>query len=797
MFGGPAGGVSAGSSADVHGTLLGMTHLADVQPVEQNAIGVVYSATDLKLERRVTVRVLNPMNGEAARVRFDHECKLLGRLSAHPNVITLYDAGFATGDRPYLITESIDGRDLPTLLDDGRILPWESAADVALQICAGLEQAHRAGVLHRNICPSNILMAGTTPKVTGFGISAMADDADPAGLVHRAPETFDDVWDERTDLYSVASVLYQMIDGNAPFWRPSDAAPDAIRLRVTHEPAPTLDPDLVPAPLGVFVSAALSKDPLDRPQTADEFLHELGLIREGRTTGSNPSVLHGKTGPMAVHPPPPPPTPSPTPGVEGPHGQGSAWFDPELTGPPAMGPVVPGDGAEPGQDQPLAWAPPIGSATTVYADIAAAPPPGLGAVPPPAPRQPSSSPVHSLRPGVEPAPTLTGRKTVSEGTGKATAFMLAMALIAVGMVGLAAVVAISAFDSGDDSQAAPLLSDPDEPATVAAVGTNESTPVTTAGDAMSEETTETSLTTTEAEPTTLTTIPRTAVPKVVGDRVEAATRRLADAGFEVLIVGRKAINAQPGTVIQQKPDANDLVILPFTVTLYIPKAASLPAMVGRSADAVCLELAALSLNCNRVQRHDDRIPAGSVVSTNPVEGTEFVEGSTVEVVVSRGPVMTVAVPPVAGLTRADAETTLLTSGFVTVAFASQPSASVPTDQAIGTNPAAGTSLATDQQVTILVSTGPPVKVQLPDVIGSSAAQAEAALAGVGVESNVVMADVPPGDPGIGVVVAMDPGAGASVDVGSTVTITVGRQQADATTTTAATAATDPAAGTTG
>ncbi|MGB5759325.1 MAG: serine/threonine-protein kinase, partial [Acidimicrobiales bacterium] len=372
VFGGPAGGVSAGSSADLHGTLLGMPHLADVQPVERNAIGVVYSATDLKLERRVTVRVLNPMNGEAARIRFDHECKLLGRLSAHPNVITLYDAGFAAGDRPYLIMESIDGRDLRTLLDGGRSLPWESAAEVALQICAGLEQAHRAGVLHRNICPSNILMADTTPKLTGFGISAMADDTDPDGLIHRAPETFDEVWDERTDLYSVASVLYQMIDGNPPFWRPGDATPDAIRLRVTHEPAPTLDPDLVPAPLGVFVSAALSKDPLDRPQTADEFLHELELIRQGRTTGSNPSVLHGETGPMAVHPPYPPPYPPPAPsppstmGVEGQHGPGSTWWDPELTGPPAMGSVVSGDLVEPGQDQPLAWAPPIGGATTVY-----------------------------------------------------------------------------------------------------------------------------------------------------------------------------------------------------------------------------------------------------------------------------------------------------------------------------------------------------------------------------------------------------------------------------------------------
>ncbi len=806
--------MSGGPSDDVHGTLLGMSHLADVQPVERNAVGVVYNATDLKLERRVTVHVLKPMTGEMARIRFDHECKLLGRLSAHPNVITLYDAGFTSGDRPYLIMELVDGPDLAMLLDSRHRLPWEVATDIVLQICTGLEQAHRAGVLHRNISPSNILMAGTTPKLTGFGISAMAVRADPTGLVHRAPEAFGEVWSERTDLYSVASVLYQMIDGNAPFWRPGDAAPDAIRLRVSHERAPTLDPDLVPAPLGVFLSAALSKDPLDRPQTTDEFLHELGLIREGRTTGSIPSVLHGTTGPMAVPASFPAQQESETAGDVG-----STWFDPAATGPPAVGAEAPIGGAEAGSDL-LGWAPVVAGATTVSLDMAAGPRQARTA-PPPASRRPPSTPIgpvgqapdhgqsspggptdgaevgglgaeadataanpsRSVWSGPQPAQAIVGesvepgRGAGSEATGRPTAFMLAMALIAVGTIGLAAVVAMSALDSGDTPDAAPVLSDPDEPTTIEAVGTDGSIAPTTVGDAMAEPTTETSITTTVPASTVSTTMPRTAVPMVVGEPVEVATRRLADAGFEVLIVGRKSVNAQPGTVIQQKPDGNDLVVLPFTVTVYIPKAASLPSMVGRSADAVCLELQALTLTCNRVQRHDAQIPAGTVIASQPVEGTEFVEGSSVEVAVSLGPVMTVAVPALAGSTRAEAETTLLTSGFVAVGFESEPSESVPVDQVIGSNPAAGTSLATDQTVTVLLSNGPPVKVQLPDVVGSTSADAEAALSGIGMNSSVVMVDVADGDPNIGLVLTMDPGAGAEVDAGSTVTITVGRPPA--------------------
>lgn len=873
--GGLASGVSGVTADDAHKTLLGIAQLADLEPIGRSTAGVVYAATDLKLERRVSVRLLNPLTQERDRIRFGRESRLLGRLSAHPNVVTIYDAGFATGDRPFLIMELSEGDDLGAFLAQRRAVPWETAADIALQICAGLEQAHRSGALHRHLRPDNILMVGMTPKLSDFGISAIgpADGidgrgphrtdlpGDPGLWLHRAPEALADLWDERGDLYSVASILYELIDGHAPFWRPGDDSLDALHLRLRHEAPPPLDPELVPAVLNVFISAALSKDPIDRPQSADEFAHELRLIREGRTTGSNPSVLHGTTSGSMSIPVPGTPVPGPptadipaddrpgNPDEARPPGPDTIVASSVPTPPQAPGrspapaivsarlteapfgappqPVAPSVDANPGGPSVFdsRLVPPQGGNTTVYAEFAGSEvanrAPGVETGLDPSPGGPG---YHDRLPNQfggpeydEQLPNQFGdgqcddqlpnqfgdgideasRETAEDGSGhyqqappakRSTGFMAAVVMIALGLIGLLIVAALSALDSEDDQAAAPVLPDPNQPPSIVAGGDGSS--ATTAGpDAMAEEMADTTAVTAEQMSTTETTIPRYAVPNLIGLEVEVATRRLADAGFDVLIVGRKSLNAAPGKVLQQVPDSGGLVTLPLTVTLYIPKVANLPSMVGRTADAVCLELRALTLTCNRVMQNNDQVPAGSVIATNPVEGAAFAEGSAVEVIVSRGPVTTVAVPNVAGQTRAEAEATLMAAGFTVIAYAPRPSSTVEIDRAVGSNPAAATALATDQPVTVLVSSGPPTKVTVPELVGMTAENAQAALATAGLTATIVPMDLPAGDGGIGMVLAMDPGAGSSVDSGSAVTITVGRQQADSTTSTSAAAGT--------
>jgi serine/threonine-protein kinase len=218
-------------------------------------------------------------------------------------------------------------------------------------------------------------------------------------------------------------------------------------------------------------------------------------------------------------------------------------------------------------------------------------------------------------------------------------------------------------------------------------------------------------------------------------------------------------------------------------------------MVGRSADAVCLELQALGLVCNRVNQNHDQVAAGSVIATNPVEGALFSEGSSVALTVSTGPVTNITIPDVSGMPRAEAEAALREAGFNTIAFAMRAN-NAPKDRVFGSSPEAGQILASNRPITILISTGTASPV-VPELVGRTQAEAETLLTDLGLQVQVNMIDLPAEDAGIGMVLASDPDQGTEVEAGSTVTISVG-QEAMATTTTTMpeTETTDPTTDTT-
>ncbi|MEM7273104.1 MAG: PASTA domain-containing protein [Actinomycetota bacterium] len=758
---------------------LGIVGLADLQEVRHDARSVLYAATDVKLDRRVAVRRFGTIGGGADRDRFRHETMVIGRLSSHPGVVTVYDAGVTDHGVPYLVTELVNGPTLADVAAQRGPLQWQQAADLCLQLCAPLEAAHRAGVIHRDLRPETIVLSGQAPKLDGFALTVsdrgpdqMAGPSpagDPTLDLHRAPETYGGVWDERSDLYSLASILYQLIAGRAPMWRPDPDTSEALAYRIANQPPVELSPDAVPTALNVFITAALSKDPLDRPQTASEFAGELRLIRDGRTTGSNPSVLHATTSVGSIPPvaaadrtaliePIAPAAPSqPAAAMSG----GTATM--AISAPAddltqiATGPIAPG------WSPPTDWSPPPGGGDPMPARDPMAPvPPGEIPLPPPVEEAPRRSPM----------------------------FLAAVGLLAVTMVGLLAVIAMSALGSDDPQTAAPALPDPDAPTVIQADGSAGLTTTAVPGDGAMDDSASTVEAMEDAPPpaeameeTTTTTVGRVEIPRLIGLSVEEATRILTDQGFEVLVVGRRTANAQPGTVTQQKPDPGNLVTLPISVTLYIPKASNLPTMVGRSADAVCLELEALGLVCNRVNQNHDQFPAGSVIATNPVEGSLFSEGSSVALTVSTGPVTDITVPDVAGRTRAEAETILREAGFTTIAFAMRPNGA-PKDRVFGSNPEAGGILPSNRPITILISTGENSAITVADVIGLSQADATARLEGDGLSVAVTMIDLPAGDQQIGQVISTDPGVGAELAAGATVTIRVGQEGPETTTTTA-------------
>jgi serine/threonine-protein kinase len=379
-----------------------------------------------------------------------------------------------------------------------------------------------------------------------------------------------------------------------------------------------------------------------------------------------------------------------------------------------------------------------------------------------------------------PAPATPG--PADDGRSRQQLLVGAGAMIAIGLLGLVAVLAVVLRDRGPDGEVtAPSLPGDD---TVAPSGDDDGAPVSNdlAPLAMLQDSTTTTVSP-DAPASSSTTARRVTVPDLVGLDVEVAGQRLDDLDIGVLVVGRVSPGSVPGTVIQQTPAAGSSVVLPVSVTLFIPRSATLPFMVGRPADTVCLQLAALGVTCEQTLGFDDRVPSGAVVATDPVEGSGYQEGSTVRLRVSRGPLVEVTIPQVAGRSEDEARAALDDAGFLAVTAVTVYSAGVESGRAVETDPPAGTRLAADQPVTIRMSMGAAPRVTVPTLIGLDRRAAEGALAGAQLSATFASRDLPAGDPNVGRVVAADPAPGTEVAAGSTVTVTIGREAGSAETTT--------------
>ncbi len=256
---------------------LGIDHLDDVHVIGQGGFSTVYSARHMLFQRPVAVKVLNKLAKESDKRRFELECEVMGRMSDHKNVVTVYQAGYTADTNPYLVMELVTGGTLADRLAASGPIPWKEAIELIAPVGDALELAHAEGILHRDVKPENILVADGTPKLTDFGIAYLRDSTGAtsthitASWLHTAPETFENKRDERSDLYSLASTLHQLIQGTAPLWRPDDESLSPLMMRLVSEQAPALPPELAPRELSQLVVRALAKKPDDRPQDAREF----------------------------------------------------------------------------------------------------------------------------------------------------------------------------------------------------------------------------------------------------------------------------------------------------------------------------------------------------------------------------------------------------------------------------------------------------------------------------------------------------------------------------------------------
>ncbi len=293
----------------------------------------VYLAEDQELGRRVAIKILNDRHAgdEQFVERFRREAKNAAALS-HPNIVSIYDRGEAEGTY-YIAMEYLDGRSLKELIVQRGPAPVTVSVEYARQILSALRFAHRHGIVHRDIKPHNVLVdAEGRVKVTDFGIArAGASQMTEAGSIvgtaqYLSPEQArgTDV-DQRSDLYSLGIVLYELLTGSLPF---NGDTPVEIAMKhlSTIPEAPSAKRPEVPRDLDLIVTRALAKDPDDRYQSAEEMDADLERFLRGAavspvTEESATQIMRAPTGPLAATaatmiapprrgtglPPPPPP----------------------------------------------------------------------------------------------------------------------------------------------------------------------------------------------------------------------------------------------------------------------------------------------------------------------------------------------------------------------------------------------------------------------------------------------------------------------------------------------------------
>src|SRR5215475_5564678 len=276
--------------------------------IARGGMATVYAAVDERLERTVALKVIHPGQAGDPRFvdRFTREAKTIARLT-HPNVVAVYDQGTHEG-LPYLVMEYVRGRTLRDMLTDVRRLEPVEALAVLEQMLAAIAAAHRAGLVHRDVKPENVLIAeapGTTNlvdavvKVADFGLAraveASADDGDGqllATVAYVAPELVTDAYaDPRSDVYSTGIVLFEMLTGRVPY--DGGKAVDIAWRHVDEDvPRPSkYVPDL-PNAVDDLVVRATRRTPDDRPSDAGAMLADAQVARDMIETDAS---LRGRT----------------------------------------------------------------------------------------------------------------------------------------------------------------------------------------------------------------------------------------------------------------------------------------------------------------------------------------------------------------------------------------------------------------------------------------------------------------------------------------------------------------------
>jgi serine/threonine-protein kinase len=282
---GPKGHTQLLTGGQVEKPMLGRYQVE--KELGKGAMGVVYQGKDPKIGRVVAIKTMalaqefEAEELDDVKARFFREAETAGRLN-HPNIVTIFDAG-EEHDLAYIAMEFLKGRDLVPVTKPGAALPVERAVSIAARVADALGYAHRQNVVHRDVKPANVMYEpeSDTVKVTDFGIARITDSSKTkTGMVLGTPSYMSPEQlagkkiDGRSDLFSLAVSLYQLLCGRLPFDGDSMAQ---LMFKIANEPAPDIlqfNPKLAPA-LVAFLDRAMAKEADARFQTGEAFAQAL------------------------------------------------------------------------------------------------------------------------------------------------------------------------------------------------------------------------------------------------------------------------------------------------------------------------------------------------------------------------------------------------------------------------------------------------------------------------------------------------------------------------------------------
>jgi eukaryotic-like serine/threonine-protein kinase len=268
----------------------------------KGGMALVYEAYDTRLERPVAIKLLKRdfVDDEGFRERFRQEARSAANLS-HPNIVTVHDFG-ADENGVYIVMEFVPGTDLKSKIKEAGALSSQEGIPLILQACAGLGYAHRAGIVHCDVKPQNMLVTRDNRlKITDFGIARALSTIDPhekSDVVWGSPQYISPEQaagsppSPASDVYSLGVVIYELFSGHLPF--ESEKNEELAAMRISQDPpSPRVYNPAIPLPLESVILKVLSREPAQRYRTADQLGQVLATISSQTNSFSlTPPAFH-------------------------------------------------------------------------------------------------------------------------------------------------------------------------------------------------------------------------------------------------------------------------------------------------------------------------------------------------------------------------------------------------------------------------------------------------------------------------------------------------------------------------